>query len=223
MVLRKKLLQVDAFMLVPNKQGRKSRAETTLLPALSLSLLIFFFVSVLFCAVLPVHAGADEEKLSLILIDGEEIYVRSGNYYTFLQDYQIFIKGADTEGSRVWIELRRNDVFLEDAIVREGDTFVYSNNSSEILNLKVDTIYAGADGVLVKFSPVYQYLDPKLPMPQKPDTSPANNSDNNSSTPTEFENQAVGFDMPLFLLSIGAVFLGTGFFAGIYKKKFNKK
>ncbi|AKB73697.1 hypothetical protein MSLAZ_0436 [Methanosarcina lacustris Z-7289] len=210
-------------MLVPNKQGRKSRAETTLLPALSLSLLIFFFFSVLFCSVLPVHAGSDEEKLSLILIDGEEIYVRSGNYYTFLQGYQIYIKGADTEGSRVWIELRRNDVFLEDTIVREGDTFVYSNNSSEILNLKVDTIYAGADGVLVRFSPVYQYLDPKLPMPQKPDTSPANNSDNNSSTPTEFENQAEGFDMPIFLLSIGAVLLGTGFFAGIYKKKFNKK
>ena len=163
------------------------------------------------------------EKLSLILIDGDEIYVRSGNYYTFLQDYQIYVKGADTEGSKVWIELRRKDVFLEDAIVRENGTFVYSNNSSEILNLTVDTIYAGADGVLVRFSPVYQYLDPKLPMPQKPDTSPANNSDNNSSTPTVLENQAKGFDLPLFLLSIGAVFLGTGFFAGMYKKKGFKK
>ena len=210
-------------MRVPNKYGRKCRAETTLLPALFLSLLVFFFFLVLFCAVLPASAGADEGKLSLILIDGDEIYVRSGNYYTFLQDYQIYVKGADTEGSKVWIELRRKDVFLEDAIVRENGTFVYSNNSSEILNLTVDTIYAGADGVLVRFSPVYQYLDPKLPMPQKPDTSPANNSDNNSSTPTVLENQAKGFDLPLFLLSIGAVFLGTGFFAGMYKKKGFKK
>lgn len=207
-------------MRVPNKHGRKRRAETTLLPALFLSLLVFFFILVLFCAV---PAGADEEKLSLHLIDGEEIFVRSGNYHTFLQDYQIYVKGADTESNKVWIELRRNDVFLEDTIVREGDTFVYTNNSSEILNLTVDTIYAGADGVLVRFSPVYQYLDPKFPMPQKPDKSPANKSDNNSFTPTVFENQAEGFDMPLFLLSIGAVFLVTGFFAGLYKKKLFKK
>lgn len=206
-------------MRVPNKHGRKSRTETTLLPALFFSLLVFFFFSVLFCAVLPVPAGADEEKLSIILIDGDEIYVRSGNYYTFLQDYQIYVKGADPEGSRVWIELRRKEVFLEDAIVSEGSTFVYSNNSAEILNLTVDTIYAGADGVLVRFSPVYQYLDPKFPMPQKPENSPANSSDNNSSTPTVLENQAEGFDLPLFLLSIGTVFLVTGFFAGIYKKK----
>jgi len=206
-------------MRVPNKHGRKIRTETTLLPALFFSLLVFFFFSVIFCAVLPVPAGADEETLSIILIDGDEIYVRSGNYYTFLQDYQIYVKGADPEGSRVWIELRRKGVFLEDAIISEDSTFVYSNNSTEILNLTVDTIYAGADGVLVRFSPVYQYLDPKFPMPQKPETSPANTSDNNSSTPTVFENQAEGFDMPLFLLSIGAVFLVTGFFAGIYKKK----
>jgi hypothetical protein len=206
-------------MRVPNKHGRNSRKETTLLPALFFSFLVFFFFSVLLCAVLPVPASADEEKLSIILIDGDEIYVRSGNYHTFLQDYQIYVKGADTEGSRVWIELRRKDLFLEDAIVSEGSTFVYSNNSTEILNLTVDTIYSGANGVLVRFSPVYQYLDPKLPMPQKPGTVPVNNSDNNSSTPPLFENQAEGFDMPLFLLSIGAVFLITSFFAARYKKK----
>ena len=212
-------MQVDAFMRVPNKHGRKSRKETTLLPALFFSFLVFFFFSVLLCAVLPVPAGADEEKLSIILIDGEEIYVRSGNYYTFLQDYQIYVKGADTEGSRVWIELRREELFLEDAIISEGSTFVYSNNSTEILNLTVDTIYSGANGVLVRFYPVYQYLDPKLPMPQTSGTVPVNNSNNNSSTPPVFENQAEGFDMPLFLLSIGAVFLITSFFAARYKKK----
>jgi len=219
MIPKKKLLQVDAFMHVPNKHRRKCRTETTLRPALFFTLLVFFFFSVLFCAVLPVSASADEGQLPIILIDGDEIYVQSGDYYTFLQDYQIYVKGADPEGSRVWIELRSDGVFLEDAIVSEGGTFVYSNNSTEILNLTVDTIYGGANGVLVRFSPVYQYLNPRLPMPQKPVPTLANNSDNNSSTPTVFENQAEGFDMPLFLLSIGAVFLVTGFFAGVYKKK----
>ncbi|WP_440945862.1 S-layer protein domain-containing protein [Methanosarcina sp. T3] len=154
-----------------------------------------------------------------MLIDGDEIYVRSGNYHGFLQDYRIYVKGADTEGSRIWIELSREGVFLEDAIVGEGGTFVYSNNSTEIFNLTVDTIYAGTDGVLVRFSPVYQYLNPRLPMPQNPETPPANSSENNSSVSPVPEHQVKGFDMPLFLLSIGVVFLVTGFFAERYKKK----
>lgn len=146
--------------------------------------------------------------------------MRSGNYYPLLQDYQIHVKGANPEGNRVWIELCRDDIFLEDAILGKGDTFVYTNNSTEILNLTVETIYGGADGVLVKFSPVYQYLDPKLPMPESEIPSPENNSsDNNSSIPPLLEHQAKGFDMPILLLSIGAVFLVTGVFAGVYKKK----
>lgn len=189
------------------------------LPEFFSSMMIFFLFSIIvLCTVLPA-AAEDGERLSIILIDGDEIYVRSGNYYTLLQDYQIHVKGANSEGNRVWIELCRDDVFLEDAIVGEGDTFVYSNNSTEILNLTVETIYGGANGVLVKFSPVYQYLDPKLPMPQTQVTSPENSSDNNSSLPPVLENQAEGFDTPILLLSIGAVFLLTGVFAGIYKKK----
>ena len=188
------------------------------------SVLIFFLFSIIVsCIVLP-GAADDDERLSIILIDGDEIYVRSGNYYTLLQDYQIHVKGADSEGNRVWVELCRGGVSLDDAIVGEGDTFVYSNNSTsnnstEILNLTVETIYGGADGVLVKFSPVYQYLDPKLPMPESETPSPENSTDNNSSVPPVLENQAEGFDMPVLLLSIGAVFLMTGVFAGIYKKK----
>lgn len=136
-----------------------------------------------------------------------------------LQDYQLHVKGANSEGNRVWIELCRDDTSIEDAIVGEGDTFIYSNNSTEILNLTVEKIYGGADGVLVKFSPVYQYLNPRLPMPQTPVTTPDNHSNNNSSPPPVFENQAKGFDMPILLLSMGAVLLVSGIFAGIYKKK----
>lgn len=183
-------------------------------------LTIFFLFSILVsCIVLPAAAEDNDERLPIILIDGDEIYVRSGNYYPLLQDYQIHVKGANSEGNRVWIELCRDDAFLADAILGEGDTFVYSNNSTEILNLTVETIYGGADGVLVKFSPVYQHLNPKLPMPQTSVTSPENSSENNSSIPSAFENKAEGFDVPVFLLSIGSVFLMTGIFAGIYKKK----
>lgn len=224
MILRKKSLQVDAFMRAPNKYGNgiSSRKGTKLLPALFFSITVFFFFSFIICAAFPVQVGANEGKLSIVLINGEEVYVRSGNYCSFLQGYQVYVKGADTEGSRVWIELRRDGVFLEDAIVREGSNFVYSNNSTEILNLKVDTIYSGADGVLVKFSPVYQYLNPRLPMPQQPELPPVSNPNNNSSIPSNFGNQAEGFDMPTLLLSIGAVLLVTGVFAEIYKKS-NKK
>lgn len=219
MILRKKLLQVDAFMRVPIKYGRKSRKKMNFLPALFFSATVFFLFSIIVSYVVFPAAGADDKRLSIILIDGDEIYVRSGSYYTFLQDYQVYVKGANSEGNRVWIELCRDDVSLEDAIVGEGDTFVYSNNSTEILNLTVETIYGGANGVLVKFSPVYQYLNPKLPMPQTPVTSPDNSSDTNSSVPPVFENQAEGFDVPIFFLSVGAVLLMTGIFAEIYRKK----
>ena len=134
-----------------------------------------------FYSMSPVLAADNEEKLSIVLIDGEEIYVRSGNSHTFLQDYQLYVKGTDTDGKRIWIELSREGVPLQDAIVTEGSQFVYSQNSTEILNLTVNTIYAGADGVLVRFSPVYQYLDPRLPMPQTPAESLTNSSDNTSS------------------------------------------
>jgi len=161
----------------------------------------------------------NKERLSIVLINGEEIYIKSGNSHTFLQDYQLYVKGTDTEGKRIWIELRRKEVPLQDAIVTEGSQFVYSQNSTEVLNLTVDTIYEGADGVLVRFSPVYQYLDPKLPMPQTPAESLSNASDNTSSDRPQLETQAEGFDMPLFLFGLGTVLLATGFFAGKGKRK----
>ncbi|AGF97248.1 Hypothetical protein MmTuc01_1909 [Methanosarcina mazei Tuc01] len=202
-------------MRVPNKCEKKMK----FISALFFSIPVIFIFSILIaCAVSPT-AGASNGRLSIILIDGDEIYVRSGDYYSLLQDYQLHVKGANSEGNRVWIELCRDDTSIEDAIVGEGDTFIYSNNSTEILNLTVEKIYGGADGVLVKFSPVYQYLNPRLPMPQAPVTTPDNNSNNNSSPPPVFENQAKGFDMPILLLSMGAVLLVSGIFAGIYKKK----
>jgi hypothetical protein len=206
-------------MLVPDKQGRKEVKETNLVSVFSFFLLISLCTSSFFFSMSPVLAADNKERLSVVLVDGEEIYIRSGNSHTFLQGYQLYIKGMDTEGKRIWIELSRNGVPLQDAIVTEGSQFVYSQNSTEILNLTVKTIYEGADGVLVRFLPVYQYLDPRLPMPQTPAESLASASDNTSSAHPELETQVLGFDMPLFLLGLGTVLLATGFFAGKGKKK----
>lgn len=217
-------------MRVPDEKRRKEIKGINLVSIFSFFLLISLCFSV-FYSITPVLAAdneikfsiipADKSSLSIIAINGEEIYVRSGYSHDFLQDYQLYVKGADTEGKRVWIELSRNGVPLQDDIVTEGSQFVYSHNSTEILNLTVDTIYEGADGVLVKFSPVYQYIDPRLPVPQTPTESIDNSSNNNtsSSADPELETQAEGFDMPLFLLGMGAMILVTGFFAGKVKRK----
>jgi len=206
-------------MHVPSKPGKKENKETNLLSVFSFFLLVSLFFSVLFYSMSSALAADDGEKISIVLIDGDEVYVRSGAYHIFLQDYQLYVKGADTDGKRVWLELRREETSLKDEVVTEGSQFVYSHNSTEILNLTVSTIYAGADGVLVKFSPVYQYLDPKLPMPQTPDGSLSNSSDNISSESQKSENIAEGFDISLFLLGLGTMLLVTGFFAGKGKRK----
>lgn len=206
-------------MRVPDKPGKIEDKETNFVSIFSFFLLISLCSSIVLYSVSPALAAENKEKLSIVLIDGGEVYIRSGNSHSFLQDYLLHVKGTDTEGKRIWIELSRKGVPLQHAIITEGSQFSYSNNSTEILNLTVSRIYEGADGVLVKFSPVYQYLDPKLPMPQTPSESLTNASDNISFNHSELETQAKGFDIPLFLLGLGTVFLLTSFFAGKGKKK----
>ncbi|MDD4307134.1 MAG: S-layer protein domain-containing protein [Methanosarcina sp.] len=212
-------MQADAFMRVPDKPGKMEDKETNFVSIFSFFLLISLCSSIVLYSVSPALAAENKEKLSIVLIDGGEVYIRSGNSHSFLQDYLLHVKGTDTEGKRIWIELSRKGVPLQHAIVTEGSQFSYSNNSTEILNLTVSRIYEGADGVLVKFSPVYQYLDPKLPMSQTPAETLTNASDNISFNHSELETQAKGFDIPLFLLGLGTVFLLTSFFAGKGKKK----
>lgn len=206
-------------MRAPNKPKRKKDKETNISPAFSFYLIELLVLSALFYSMSPVLAADSEQKLSIVLIDGGEVYVQSGSYHNFSQDYQLYVKGADSDGKRVWLELNREGFTLKDDIATEGSQFVYSHNSTEVLNLTVKTIYVGADGVLVRFSPVYQYLDTKLPMPQMSNGSlPTNSSDNEPSESHGSETQAEGFNVPLFLLVLGIVFLVTGFFAGKGKK-----
>jgi len=211
-------LQADAFMHVPDKPGKKENRKANFFPVFSFFLLVALFSSVLFYSVSFASAADGEEELQIILINGDDVYIRSGQYHTFLQDYQLYVKGADIDGKRIWLELRREGISLQDGIATEGSQFVYSQNSTEVLNLTVSTVYEGADGVLVKFSPVYQYLNPKLPMPQTQDES-NNSSENASSEFPELETQAEGFDMPIFLLGLGTVLLVTSLFAGKMRRK----
>lgn len=210
-------------MRVLNKAKGKENKKRNISSLFTFLLFISLTFLVLSYCISPVLAEtnekANEKKLSVILLNGEEVYVKSGSSHTFPQGYQLYIKGADPDGKKIWIELRRESVVLKDAVANEGSVFVFSQNSSEILNLTVSTIYAGADGVLVKFCPVYQYLDPKLPAPEASDNSSGNSSGNNTSNVPKFENQAEGFDMSLFFVGIGTVLLVTGFFAGKRKTK----
>ena len=70
-------------MRVPDKHGRKEDKETKISPVFSFFLLISLFFSVVFYSMSPALAADNEEKLSIVLIDGEEIYVRSGNSQYF--------------------------------------------------------------------------------------------------------------------------------------------
>jgi|BarGraIncu00421A_1022006.scaffolds.fasta_scaffold50046_1 S-layer protein len=206
-------------MRAPNEPERKKDKEKNLSPEFSFFLIASLVLSVLFYSMSPVLAVDGEKRLSIVLIDGDEVYVRSGSYYNFSQDYRLYVKSADSDGKRVWLELRRKGISLKDDIATEGSQFVYSRDSTEILNLTVSTIYAGADGgVLVRFSPVYQYLDLKLPMPQTSNGSHPNSSYSEPSEAHGLETQTGGFNVLLFLLGLGAVLLIIGFFAGKGKK-----
>jgi hypothetical protein len=206
-------------MRVLNEQRIKENTETRFISLFSFIIIIFLCSSIFIYFISPALASEDKEKLHVLLVDGGEIYLRSGYSHTLSQDYQLHIKGTDTEGKRIWIELSRKGVPLQDSIVTEGSQFVYSQNSTEILNLTVDTIYEGADGVLVKFSPVYQYLNPQFPLSQTPIESVANTSNNISPSHFELETQSSGFDMPILFLSLGAILLVISLLAGKKKKK----
>ena len=167
---------------------------------------------------IPENASNKTTSLSIVVLNGEDLYVHSGGYHTFYQGYRLHVKGTSTEGKRVWLELSLGDETLKDLIATEGSCFVYTKNS-EILNLTVDTIYAGTEGVLVRFSPVYQYLDPQLPRPVERE-DPKLIFPLDPSQPLEFENnRKEGFSSSLSLIVFLIAVLLMGLFTGINRKK----
>ncbi|MBW6471255.1 MAG: hypothetical protein K0A90_08555 [Methanosarcinaceae archaeon] len=168
--------------------------------------LVLILVS-LICLSISASASEDNE----VLVNGSGMYLTTGDSWLFYQGYELVFKGLSLSqgGDKVWMELLLNSESVDDKIIREGEYFVYARNSNEIFNITVDTIYAGSDGGLVTFKPVWQYLDPTLPEPditQNPglvDKLNGSLNNSNSSTGDKIENTA-GFDAVLFFLCMSA-------------------
>jgi len=146
-----------------------------------------------------------------VLVDGSGMYLTIGDSWSFYQGYELVFKGlSSSQGvDKVLIELLLNGESMDDAIMRDGEYFVYASNSKEIFNITVDTIYSGSDGGLVTFKPVYQYLDPTLPEPdmiQDPwSIGNSNESVNNSESPNaDVTENTDGFGAALFFLCMSA-------------------
>lgn len=99
-----------------------------------------------------------------ILLNGTGIYLASGDSYGLYQGYVLSVKSVSSDGS-VWLQLTENDKIVKSEIVA-GDYFIYNKSKRTILSIKVDNIYYGSsEQTLVSLFPVYQYVDPGLPVP----------------------------------------------------------
>lgn len=133
---------------------------------------------ILICS-LPITSAAQDT----VLMDGESIFLTTGEAWTFDQGYVLTIKSVNQRTNEVWLELSLDGMILREGIFRERDTLVYSRDT-EILNITLDTVYSSPSGELVTFTPVYQYLDPQLPAPEVRDgqeQDESNGSQANSS------------------------------------------
>lgn len=106
---------------------------------------------------------ANDQK-DIPLINGTGIFLTTGGSWNFYQGYVLSVRGVNLEQKQVWLRLFHENDLVKEAILSEGDVFVYSKDS-EILNITVSTIYISPEGELITFGPVYQYLDADLPKP----------------------------------------------------------
>lgn len=139
-------------------------------PILFLFFLFFFFVST--------GSGTGD-----ILLNGTSIYLATGDSYGLYQGYVLTVKSVSGDGS-VWLQLTENDKIVKSEIVA-GDYFIYNKSNRTIISIKVDNLYYGAsEQTLVSLSPVYQYADPDLPVPEITEIIPkdANNPVDKNTT-----------------------------------------
>ncbi|MCZ7382902.1 MAG: S-layer protein domain-containing protein [Candidatus Methanoperedens sp.] len=119
-------------------------------------ILFLFFLFFLFA-----FTGSGESD---ILLNGTGIYLASGDSYGLYQGYVLSVKSVSSDGA-VWLQLTENDKIVKSEIVA-GDYFIYNKSNRTILSIKVDNIYYGSsEQTLVSLFPVYQYVDPDLPVP----------------------------------------------------------
>ncbi|MFA4955466.1 MAG: hypothetical protein WC556_00650 [Candidatus Methanoperedens sp.] len=119
----------------------------------TLFVLIFFFAS---------SASAADD----IILNGTRFYLSTGESYGLGQGYIISLKSVSNDGS-AWLELTYKDTFIKSEIVHTTGFFTYNKTNKTILSLRLDNIYSGSnDKNLLYFFPVYQYIDPEMPMPE---------------------------------------------------------
>lgn len=158
-------------------------------------------------AVVSSQPERNNDKVPVVLINGTNIHLRSDESYSFYQGYSLKIKGINLENDRLWLELSLNGKSVEDNVVHEDEHFIYSRDSTLILNLTVNKIYSNPEGELVTFKPVYQYLDPQLETPKLNNTNDPVNNTNNSTSENNSENNSTNLTS-VFIVA-GMVLIGV--------------
>lgn len=170
--------------------------------------ILFSFLLILFFTMSVSGAQIKAE----VLLDGTAIFIESGDSWEFSQGYVFVVKDVNEDGG-AWVELSLDGALLKDAILREGDVFVYSRDSKEIFNMTIDTIYYGSDDELVTFKPVYQYRDITLPAPLPGDSEDFSNESEIPSIPDDSPERTIpGFGFLMSLLSLASIFICSRFF-----------
>lgn len=132
----------------------------------SLFILLFLVLLTSIALVLPAQSVVIVED---VLVNDSSIYLVTGNSWHFYQGYNLSIKGVNQEADSVWLELSLGNKILKTQVLGEGNNFTYQKNNRTILNITVNTIYAGDGEELVTFAPVFQYVDVELPEPIIPE------------------------------------------------------
>lgn len=132
----------------------------------SLFVLLFLVLITSIALVLPAQSVVIVED---VLVNDSSIYLVTGNSWHFYQGYNLSIKGVNQEADSVWLELSLGNKILKTQVLGEGNNFTYQKNNRTILNITVNTIYAGDGEELVTFAPVFQYMDVELPAPVIPE------------------------------------------------------
>ena len=132
----------------------------------SLFVLLFLVLITSIALVLPAQSVVIVED---VLVNDSSIYLVTGNSWHFYQGYNLSIKGVNQEADSVWLELSLGNKILKTQVLGEGNNFTYQKNNRTILNITVNTIYAGDGEELVTFAPVFQYMDVELPAPIIPE------------------------------------------------------
>lgn len=153
-------------------------------------------------AVLPASAALVVED---VLLNDTSIYLITGDSWHFYQGYNFTVKSVNQETDSVWLELSLGNKLLQSSILGEGDHFTYQKNDGTILDITVDTIYAGDGEELVAFSPVFQYIDRTLPAPFIPeDKENGGQKDGSQDNASAGSNGIEGFSFDIALPLIAA-------------------